>query len=174
MKKNLNGDAVSGIVLLAKQSGVTSFSSLSSVKRALNTTKVGHTGTLDSFADGLLVVLVGKLTHLVPHITNFDKTYEALIEFGSETDTLDPTGQVIKTGKIPSKEEVESALEKFLGETEQIPPAYSALHVDGKRASDLVREGKTVELKPRKITISSIRLLDFDGQYARIEVSCSK
>ena len=171
--KKTNSD-ISGIVLLAKQAGLTSFSSLSSVKRALGTTKVGHTGTLDSFADGLLVVLVGKLTHLVPHITNFDKTYIALIEFGSETDTLEPTGQVVKTGKIPAKEEVESVLPKFLGEIDQIPPAYSALHVDGKRASDLMREGKSVELKPRKITISSIKLLDFTDKFARIEVSCSK
>ena len=175
MKKNKNSDSgLSGIVLLAKQAGLTSFSSLSSVKRALSTTKVGHTGTLDSFADGLLVVLVGKLTHLVPHITNFDKTYIALVEFGSETDTLDPTGQVIKTGRIPSKEEVESVLPKFLGEIDQVPPAYSALHVDGKRASDLMREGKTVELKARKITISSIKLLDFSDKFARIEISCSK
>lgn len=171
--KKTNSD-ISGIVLLSKQAGLTSFSSLSSVKRALGTTKVGHTGTLDSFADGLLVVLVGKLTHLVPHITNFDKTYIALIEFGSETDTLEPTGQVVKTGKIPTKEEVESVLPKFLGEIDQIPPAYSALHVDGKRASDLMREGKSVELKPRKITISSIKLLDFTDKFARIEVSCSK
>lgn len=175
MKKNKNSDSgLSGIVLLAKQAGLTSFSSLSSVKRALSTTKVGHTGTLDSFADGLLVVLVGKLTHLVPHITNFDKTYIALVEFGSETDTLDPTGQIIKTGKIPTKEEVESVLPKFLGEIDQVPPAYSALHVDGKRASDLMREGKTVELQARKITISSIKLLDFNDKFARIEVSCSK
>lgn len=171
--KKLNSD-VSGIVLLAKQAGKTSFSSLSSVKRALGTTKVGHTGTLDSFAEGLLVVLVGHLTHLVPHITNFSKTYEALIEFGTETDTLDPTGQVVKTGKIPTKEEVASVLGEFWGETEQVPPAFSALHVDGKRASDLAREGKSVELRARKITISSIRLLDFSDKWARIEVSCSK
>ena len=175
MKKNKNSDSgLSGIVLLAKQAGLTSFSSLSSVKRSLSTTKVGHTGTLDSFADGLLVVLVGKLTHLVPHITNFDKTYIALVEFGRETDTLDPTGQVIKTGKVPSREEVEAVLPQFLGEIDQVPPAYSALHVDGKRASDLMREGKTVELKARKITISSIKLLDFYDNFARIEVSCSK
>ena len=171
--KKTNAD-ISGIVLLKKQPGKTSFSSLSSVKRALGTTKVGHTGTLDSFADGLLVVLVGKLTHLVPHITNFDKTYIALVEFGTETDTLEPTGQVIKTGRIPTKEEVESVLPKFMGEIDQIPPAYSALHVDGKRASDLIREGKSVELKSRKITISSIKLLDFSEKYLRIEVSCSK
>lgn len=173
MKKKANNE-ISGIVLLKKQAGKTSFSSLSSVKRALGTTKVGHTGTLDSFADGLLVVLVGHLTHLVPHITNFDKTYRALIEFGTETDTLDPTGQIIKKGKIPSKEDVLSVLPCFIGEIEQVPPVYSALHVDGKRASDLVREGKNVELKARKITISSIKLIDFYDNFALVEVSCSK
>ncbi|WP_407429333.1 tRNA pseudouridine(55) synthase TruB [Treponema sp.] len=172
MKKN--NSEISGIVLLKKQPGITSFSSLSCVKRTFGTTKVGHTGTLDSFAEGLLVVLVGSLTHLVPHITNFDKTYEALIEFGTETDTLEPTGQIIKTGSIPSKENLESVLPLFLGETEQIPPVYSALHVDGKRASDLVREGKAVELASRKIKISLIKLLDFNGKFARIEVACSK
>lgn len=173
-KKKNSGEVESGVLLLAKKSGLTSFASLSSVKRILNTGKVGHTGTLDSFADGLLVVLTGKLTKLVPHITNFDKKYSALVEFGSETDTLDPTGQIVSTGKIPSKEEILSALEKFKGEIEQVPPAYSALHVDGKRASDLIREGKTVELKARKITVHSIELVDFQDKYALIEVTCSK
>ncbi len=175
MRKNRNSDSsASGIVLLAKQSGQTSFSSLFSVKRALNTMKVGHTGTLDSFADGLLVVLAGKLTRLVPHITNFDKTYLALVEFGSETDTLDPTGKIIKTAEIPLEENVKSVLPSFIGEIEQIPPMYSALHVDGKRLSDLARSGKSVEIKPRKITVYSINLIDFYEKYALIEVSCSK
>lgn len=174
--KNRNNDASSsGIVLLAKQSGRTSFSSLFQVKRALNTTKVGHTGTLDSFADGLLVVLTGSLTRLVPYITNFDKTYLALVEFGSETDTLDPTGKIIKqTEKIPSEDEVGSVLPKFIGEIEQVPPLYSAIHVDGKRASEIARDGKTAEIKPRKVRINSINLLDFYEKYALIEVSCSK
>ncbi len=173
MKKKTNDDE-SGILLLAKKSGKTSFSSLSSVKHALGTGKVGHTGTLDSFADGLLVVLTGKLTHLVPHITGFSKTYLALIEFGSETDTLDPTGQVVKIGEIPSEEDVRASLEKFTGTIDQIPPLYSALHVNGKRASDLAREGKIAEIPARKITIHSISLLDFYEKYALIEVHCSK
>lgn len=174
--KNRNNDASSsGIVLLAKQSGRTSFSSLFQVKRALNTTKVGHTGTLDSFADGLLVVLTGSLTRLVPHITNFDKTYLALVEFGSETDTLDPTGKIIKqTEKIPAEDEVRNVLQKFIGEIEQVPPLYSAIHIDGKRASEIARDGRTAEIKPRKVRISSINLLDFYEKYALIEVSCSK
>lgn len=173
MKKKRN-DGISGVLLLAKRAGRTSFSSLSSVKNALRTEKVGHTGTLDSFAEGLLVVLVGNLTRLAPHITGMDKTYRALIEFGSETDTLDPSGRVVKTGRVPSKDDVLAALPKFVGETLQAPPAYSALHVDGKRASDLAREGKSVALAPRKITISSIELLDFYDNLALVEVSCSK
>ncbi len=164
----------SGILLLAKQSGETSFSSLTAVKKSLNTGKVGHTGTLDSFADGLLVVLTGSLTRLVPHITNFSKSYTALIEFGTETDTLECTGTVIKTGPIPSRQQVKEALCKFQGQIEQVPRVFSALHVDGKRASDLVREGKTVELKPRKITIHQIELLDFKDKYALVNVNCSK
>lgn len=167
---NLN----SGIVLLSKQSGETSFASLSAVKKSLGTKKVGHTGTLDSFADGLLVVLTGHLTRLVSHITNFGKTYLALVEFGSETDTLDPTGKIVKTGRIPEEEEVREALKAFKGEIDQIPPKFSALHVNGKRASDLMRNGEEVELPARKITIYSIKLLDFFEKYALIEVSCSK
>ncbi|MBQ7159053.1 MAG: tRNA pseudouridine(55) synthase TruB [Treponema sp.] len=170
-----NNEAPSGIVLLAKQSGATSFSSLSSIKKALATSKVGHTGTLDSFADGLLVVLVGKLTRLVPHITGFDKTYLALIQFGTETDTLDPTGRVVRTAAIPSREQVEALLPRFKGEIDQVPPVYSAIHVGGgKRASELAREGKTAQIPARKITIYDITLLDFQEKYALVEVSCSK
>jgi tRNA pseudouridine55 synthase len=173
-ENSIQKNSKSGILLLAKQSGETSFSSLTAVKKSLGTNKVGHTGTLDSFADGLLVVLTGSMTHLVPHITGFSKTYLALIEFGTETDTLDPTGKVIKEGPIPEEDQIRQALLKFRGEIEQIPPEFSALHVNGKRASDLMRSGVKVELKPRKITVHSIRLLDFEDKYALIEVSCSK
>ena len=175
MKSNNQTEGESGIILLAKKHGKTSFSSLSSVKHALGTGKVGHTGTLDSFADGLLVVFSGRLTRLVPHITDFDKRYTAMIEFGEETDTLDPTGNVVKSGgRIPSKAEVESALEKFVGEIDQVPPLFSALHVDGKRASDIARSGKTAELPARRIRIFDMNLVDFKGKYALVEVHCSK
>lgn len=172
--KNSHNSGDSSILLLAKQAGETSFSSLTAVKKSLKTSKVGHTGTLDSFADGLLVVLTGKLTRLVPHITNFNKTYLALIEFGKGTDTLDPTGKVIAQGLVPDEKIVLQSLKKFKGEIQQIPPAFSALHVNGKRSSDLCRAGESVELAPRKIIIHSIKLLDFYDKYALIEVSCSK
>lgn len=169
-----NSTNSSRILLLSKQTGETSFSSLSAVKKSLGTKKVGHTGTLDSFADGLLVVLTGHLTRLVPHITNFSKTYLALIEFSEETDTLDPTGKVVATGPVPDEEQVRQAIRKFVGKIEQVPPAFSALHVDGKRASDIARSGGSLELKARSVTIHSITLLDFYDKYALIEVSCSK
>ncbi len=179
-KKTKNKVNPSGVLLYAKKSGLTSFSSLWSIKHALNTEKVGHTGTLDSFADGLLVVLSGNLTHLVPHITGFSKTYQALVCFGKETDTLDPTGQLLRTGKVVSREDVESACLAFRGALLQTPPAYSAVHVNGKRASDVVRSGKSVEIEPRQIFIYKNELLDFmtdeasGVSYAIIEVKCSK
>ena len=170
-----NNEVESGIVLLAKMPGRTSFASLSAVKKALGTRKVGHTGTLDSFADGLLVVLTGRLTRLVPHITAFDKKYLALIEFGEETDTLDPTGTPVKTGgRIPSREEVESVLLEFIGEIEQTPPIFSAVHIGGRRASDLARSGKTAEIPSRRVRIFSLSLVDFRENLALISVHCSK
>lgn len=151
-----------GIVLLAKQPGPTSFISLHDVKRALNTTKVGHTGTLDSFAQGLLVVCTGHLTKLSNYITQFNKTYKAVIKFGEETDTLEPEGNIIKKAPLPQKEVVINAINSFLGEQEQYPPSFSAIHVDGKRASDLVRNGEKVEIPPRKITVFKSKIIDFD------------
>ena len=150
-----------GIVLLAKQPGLTSFSSLHNVKKALNTTKVGHTGTLDSFAQGLLVVCTGRFTRLAGKITEFDKTYEAVIKFGEETDTLEYTGNIIKTGPLPTKEKIIEVLPEFTGEINQLPPAFSAIHVDGKRASDLARKGKSVDIPPRKVTVYKAEVKEF-------------
>ncbi|MCR5699345.1 MAG: tRNA pseudouridine(55) synthase TruB [Treponemataceae bacterium] len=149
-----------GIVLFAKNSGQTSFSSLFTIKHGLNTKKVGHTGTLDSFADGLLVVCVGSATHLVKYITELDKEYEAVIEFGSETDTLELTGNVVKTAELPKYGDFIKAVDKWTGENDQIPPSFSAIHVDGKRLSDLARNGKSVEIPSRKINVYKSEILD--------------
>ena len=177
-KKNKSN--ISSLVLLAKQSGKTSFSSLWDIKHALNTDKVGHTGTLDSFADGLLVVLTGHLTHLVSHVTGMSKTYYAVVAFGQETDTLDPLGKIIKTSKALTKVQVEEVLVKFRGALLQTPPLYSAVHVDGKRASSLARSGKDVKLEPRQIFVYENELLDFKEEdftgrsYALLKITCSK
>ena len=115
MNKKQNSNA-SGIVLYAKQPGCTSFSSLFTIKKALNTTKVGHTGTLDSFAEGLLVVCVGNHTRLAGKITGFSKRYEAIIAFGTETDTLEYTGNPINQTNLPTLKNLQKALENFTGD----------------------------------------------------------
>lgn len=150
-----------GIVLLAKTPGLTSFSSLFNVKKALNTNKVGHTGTLDSFAQGLLVVCTGRYTRLVSNITEFNKTYKAVISFGKETDTLEYTGEIIRTAELPSLENLKKSISRFQGELLQAPPAFSAIHIDGQRASDLARKGKTVEIPKRPITVFKANPIDF-------------
>ena len=168
-----------GIVLLAKMPGLTSFASLNNVKKSLNTKKVGHTGTLDSFAQGLLVVCTGRLTRLVGNITEFDKSYSAIIKFGQETDTLEYTGNIVKKAPLPTLDALKDALKKFTGDLLQAPPAYSSIHVDGKRASDLARKGIEVEIPKRKIKVFSAELRDYilsDDKvlYARIDFSVSK
>lgn len=155
-----NKNTAGRIVLLAKQQGLTSFASLYAVKRAFRTSKVGHTGTLDSFAEGLLVVCTGSLTRLAGRITQFDKTYEAVIRFGEETDTLECAGSVVRTAPLPSKSDFEKAISRFTGKLMQTPPAFSALHVDGARASDLVRQGKSIELPPRPVTVYESKILE--------------
>ncbi len=168
-----------GIVLLSKRTGETSFSSLYNVKKALGTKKVGHTGTLDSFASGLLVICTGKLTKLVSNITEFDKTYEAVLKFGEETDTLEYTGSVIKKTDLPDLAKLEEVLQKYKGEMLQKPPIYSAIHIDGKRASDLARKGVEADIPKRKINIfkseiKEIKLVDNKVEYVRIFFSVSK
>ena len=173
------GKNVSSLVLLTKRPGRTSFSSLFSVKHALGTKKVGHTGTLDSFAEGLLVVCTGALTRIASRITAFDKEYEAIIAFGTETDTLDPYGAAVRTAPLPSKESFVDAFNAFKGELMQKPPAFSALHVDGQRASDLARKGVEVDVPERKITVfsSSIKeIQEKDGfvEFAHVVFHVSK
>lgn len=168
MGKNQNSNA-SGIVLYAKQPGCTSFSSLFTIKKALNTTKVGHTGTLDSFAEGLLVVCVGNHTRLAGKITGFSKKYEAIIAFGTETDTLEYTGNPINQTKLPTYKDLQKSVETFTGDILQAPPAFSAVHVDGKRASDLAREGKTVEIPKRPVTVFEAKIEDVIFEDKKLE-----
>ena len=144
------------IIPFAKTSGITSFTSLWQVKHALGTKKVGHTGTLDSFADGLLVLLSGRLTKLVPYITDFDKTYRVLFYFGKETDTLDPEGAVIAEKPLPVYADFIAAIKQLTGTIEQVPPVYSAVKQAGERLSDKIRRGETVSVPPRIVTVYSI------------------
>lgn len=163
----------SGFLLFDKPAGRTSFVALGGFRRAFPGARVGHTGTLDNFATGLLVVVVGSYSHLTPWFTGLDKVYEAEILFGIETDTLDPSGVITARGEIPSRNALEDALGAFRGSIEQVPPVYSAIHVEGKRASDLARKGQAVTLEPRRITIHSLELMNFQNDKASIVVHCS-
>lgn len=150
-----------GILLLNKQAGLTSFSSLNVVKRMLGRkVKVGHSGTLDLFAEGLLVVLLGSATKLNTQFSNFDKKYQFTMQFGTETDTLDPEGEVIATKNLPNASNLQDVIKSFIGKQLQEPPKYSAIHVDGKRASDRMRSGEVFEIKKREITIYNIEIKD--------------
>jgi len=162
-----------GIALVAKAQGSTSFQALEPLKRCFGTTRLGHTGTLDKFATGLLVVLLGRLTKLVPWFTALDKVYEATVRFGEETDTLDPEGQVIGRAAPPGQKALEEALASFRGPIMQTPPAYSSIHVDGERASDRARRGEKPDMQPRRVSIHELELLSYDGQDARLRVRCS-
>ncbi|MDR1319608.1 MAG: tRNA pseudouridine(55) synthase TruB [Treponema sp.] len=165
--------APAGLLLLNKKPGLTSFEALRPVKRALGTGKVGHTGTLDKFAGGLLLVLSGRALKLSPWFFHCAKQYEGVVRFGEETDTLDPEGKVTAKAEVPPPEAVERALSLFRGEIEQAPPEYSAIHIDGKRASALARAGKAPEMKKRPVCIYRLELLSWESPDARIRVHCS-
>jgi tRNA pseudouridine55 synthase len=163
-----------GVILVDKPAGITSFQTLGAIKKIACTGKVGHAGTLDKFATGLLVVATGWCTRLAPWFTGLDKQYRATIRFGEETDTLDPEGEVIGTAGIPKNAEVARVIKDFLGPIEQVPPVYSAVHISGERAHRLARAGKPVELQPRRVEISAIEIQSFEPPDMVICVHCSK
>ncbi len=164
-----------GIINLNKPAGKTSHDMVSFVRKTLGLRRVGHAGTLDPDAVGVLPVLVGKATALSDLLTEKTKTYIATVRLGIETDTYDISGQVTATSENrPSCEEICCAAEGFLGEILQVPPMYSAIKVDGKKLYELARRGETLAVKPRKITIYSIRCFDFLKDSFKMEVSCSK
>mgnify|MGYP002623401420 CR=1 FL=1 len=150
----------SGIILYDKKPGITSFSALGKIKKTLATKKVGHTGTLDSFAQGLLVVCVGSLTRLAGLITAFDKEYEALLVFGEKTDTLDPTGKIVQRAALPTLASLSEAIKKFTGNIMQRPPEFSAIKIGGKRASDLARSGGEAKIPERPVVVYEACLLE--------------
>jgi tRNA pseudouridine55 synthase len=164
----------SSLLLLYKPSGVTSFASLKPVKRTISK-KVGHAGTLDKFAEGLMIVLTGTFTKLNPLFSNLDKRYIATILFGKETSTLDPEGEVVATAEVPSIDEISAVLEsQFLGTIDQAPPQYSAVHIDGKRAYKMARAGEEVEMPTRKVTIHALKIISWSAPVLQLEVHCSK
>ncbi|MDR2370628.1 MAG: tRNA pseudouridine(55) synthase TruB [Treponema sp.] len=170
---SVNDKTRTGLLLLDKKPGVTSFAALDEIKKNLGTGKVGHTGTLDKFAGGLLLVLAGRAVKLAPWFSSCGKEYEGTVRFGVETDTLDPEGEPVFYGEIPSREEVEKAFSLFRGGILQAPPSYSAIHVGGKRASELARSGNPPEMKKRPVSVYSLELTFWEPPFAGIRLSCS-
>lgn len=163
------------VTVMKKEGGITSYRALSPLKQAVKGSKVGHTGTLDQFASGIMVALTGEATRLNPLFTACDKRYRAALSFGAETDTLDPEGQVVASGgRIPKREDVEAVLPSFIGPCLQVPPVYSAIHIGGKRAYQEARKGNDVVLEPRPVTIHSLSLVDYRDGVAIIDAHVGK
>lgn len=167
-------DNINGILLIDKTSGSTSFDVVRRVKGLLKVRKVGHLGTLDPFATGLLPLCLGEATKLAPFLMAEPKTYWAKIRLGVETDTQDLTGEVIsRSDKLPEPEEVYAVAARFVGEIQQVPPMYSAVHHQGQRLYKLARKGQEVERRPRRVTIHRLEVLEVALPEVAIIVTCS-
>ncbi len=165
-----------GFLNIYKPKGMTSFDVVARLRRVTKIKQIGHTGTLDPFAVGVLPICIGKSTRLIEYLDD-DKEYLATVQFGKDTDTYDLDGTVTKTyDKKITQEDLISILDYFRGEIEQLPPIYSAIKVNGKKLYEYARNGEEVEIKPRKVFISKLELesFDYEKQEAKILVGCSK
>lgn len=165
-----------GFLNVYKPSGKTSHDIVAILRRITKVKQIGHTGTLDPFAEGVLPICIGKATRLIEYL-NDDKAYIGTVQFGSSTTTYDTEGEVVKTSeKKVTQEDVKECLKYFCGEIEQLPPIYSAIKVNGKKLYEYAREGKEVKIEPRKVTIYELELINFDPQkqQAEIKIVCSK
>lgn len=166
---------MNGIVIVDKPQGWTSQDVTARLRRVFGTRRIGHGGTLDPMATGVLPVFVGRATRGVEFFEHAEKTYEAVLRLGLTTDTEDITGEVLNRREPQvTREALEAALENFRGEIFQVPPMYSAIKVNGQKLCDLARKGREVERKARPVTIHELKLGSFDGREAALEVRCSK
>ncbi|WP_339065626.1 tRNA pseudouridine(55) synthase TruB [Fusobacterium animalis] len=164
-----------GIIVVNKPKGITSFDVIRKLKKILKTKKIGHTGTLDPLATGVMLMCVGKATKLASDLEAKDKVYTADFDIGYATDTYDIEGKKIAKNIIDvSKEDLEQSIKKFIGNIKQVPPMYSAIKIDGNKLYHLARKGIEVERPERDITIEYINLLDFKDNKAKIETKVSK
>lgn len=166
-----------GIIVVNKPKGCTSHDIVYKVKKITNS-KVGHTGTLDPMATGVLPLLIGKGTLCSKYLINHDKIYQAKIQLGQKTDTADAEGEVVEEQEVGNLSEVsiKEILKTFVGKQEQVPPMYSAIKVNGKKLYEYARKGQTVEIQPRQIEIYDIKLMELDNENKQLQfqVSCSK
>ncbi len=168
---------MNGIIVINKEKNYTSHDVVAKLKKKLNISKVGHTGTLDPNATGVLPILIGKGTKFSKYLINHDKIYEVELELGKKTDTADIEGKVIEEENVDEKyikENLLQVLESFVGKQEQIPPMYSAIKKNGKKLYEYARAGEKVDIEPRKIEIYKIDLNKYDKNIISFVVSCSK
>ncbi len=170
---------IDGTILIDKPDGMTSFGVVARIRRVLSEragkkVKVGHTGTLDPFATGLMILCVGKECRNAAHYTKLDKVYEATFRLGQTSSTGDPEGEITKVADTqPTVDEIKHVFKQFSGEIMQKPPIYSALKIGGQRAYDLARQGKKIEMPMRKVTIHSLELVDYAYPNVKIRTHVS-
>lgn len=165
----------SGILIVDKPAGWTSQDVVSKLRGVFHERRVGHGGTLDPMATGVLPVFLGRATRAVEFFEHAEKTYRATLRLGMTTDTQDTTGTVLQTAPVTvGRAELEAVIQRFTGELEQLPPMYSAIKINGKKLYEIARKGGEVERKPRKITVFELSLERFDGDTAELLVHCSK
>jgi tRNA pseudouridine55 synthase len=164
---------VAGLLLVDKPASMTSHDVVSIVRRGVHTRRVGHAGTLDPFATGLLVLLLGRGTRLMPFIDGEPKVYDATIAFGAETDTDDATGEITREAPLPVASAIDDGIARLTGEIMQVPPAYSAKQVGGTRAYAAARRGKQLELAPALVTIHEWKTLSRDAATLSVRITCS-
>src|SRR5512136_2085099 len=168
-------NVVSGVLVVDKPVGLTSHDVVQIIRRGTGIRRAGHTGTLDPRASGVLVILIGPAVRLSEYVSASDKRYQATIRLGSSTDTFDSEGRITSSAPVENitEDQFTEALKKFVGEIEQVPPPYSAVKVQGKKAYEMAREGEEVELAPRIITVHHLEVLEWAPPEVVIDVHCS-
>ena len=176
MVSKRKGNNITGWIVIDKPAGITSTGVVSKIKRAFNAKKVGHAGTLDPDATGVLPIALGEATKIIPHIMDEIKSYHFCIKFGEATDTDDATGEIInRSNNRPKDDKISALLPKYTGFIEQTPPNYSAIKVNGVRAYDLARSGKHLKLKARSLFVKELKFLErVDDDHALLQLTCGK
>jgi len=175
MARKKKGTPIHGWLNLDKPQGITSTQAIGRVRRILNAQKLGHAGTLDPLATGILPIALGEATKTIPYAQDRDKVYSFTVQWGSATNTDDSEGAVIATSdQRPSTDDILKIIPRFIGNIEQIPPQFSAIKIDGQRAYDLARDGETVDIKPRTVTVYGLTLTGSTADSADFELECGK
>ncbi len=175
MGRSKKGTPLHGWVILDKPLGLTSTQAIGRIRRATNAQKLGHAGTLDPLATGILPIALGEATKTIPFVQDSDKVYRFTVAWGSATTTDDREGKVIaSSAQRPARADIEAVMPRFIGEIEQVPPQFSAIRIEGQRAYDLARAGESVDIKPRLVSVYGLTLLGMDADSATFELECSK